>query len=349
MIFSLGRGAPLIRNRTIIALGDSYTFGSNASPITNSYINRMSTDLGGISVKNMAIGGRGAYNQSAALNAYNLRDGFSKPVSIITAMFGFNDMRRAGNNAKTIKKVEAGYRSVMINGMLNTPVFPGNTVTKTGGISSFDCTTYGGRSSNGASSTGSDSWTWTFEGTEFGVQFIASDGVAANYGTAKVYVDNVLVATIDTDNWYDGVNDGDNANDRGPLAFTYHNFSHGSHTVRVDSQADGRVVVDFFATFLQPAFCSAFLFWEIPYMTSTGYAIPPANLGSTAISDTYSAVISGLVTELKASGRRAAYVLTNSYYVIPTDVDVDDVHPNNTGHLHLKTAALDVLNPLGTT
>lgn len=342
MIFLPQQNIQFTRDRFLIALGDSFTVGSNASPISGSFINQIvATRV--ISLRNFAVGGRGVWNQAAALNLFNVvPPGFNKHVTFISNMSAFNDLRRAGGGPKTLKKIEACYRSVMLNGILDSPVFPGDTVTKTGGISTFNCQTFGGRATNGASSTGTDSWTWSFTGSEFGIQFIASDGVAADYGTAQIFVDNVLIASVNTDNWYDGINDGANANDRGPLGLMYHGFTTGTHTVRVDSQGDGRVVVDFFATLLPPVFCSAFLFWEIPYMTPTGYLIPPADQSSITISDSGSAVIQGLVTELQNIGRRAAYVPTNSFYNLGTDVDVDDVHPNNLGHTHLANAAASV-------
>lgn len=332
--------APLVRNRFWMFFGDSYTFGTGASPIANSYVNLMVAEKV-VSSKNFGVGGRGVYEAARALNSFGVTSpGFNKHVSVISVMAGFNDLRRAGGGAKTLKKIEACYRSIMLNGMLNFPVFAGNSVTKTGGISSFNATTYGGFSASGASTTGVDTWTWTFSGEEFGIQFIASDGVVENYGTAIIKVDGNTVATINTDDWYDGVNDGSNNNDRGPLAFTYHGFGAGLHTVTVESQGDGRVVVDFFANLLQPVYCSAFLFWEIPYMTPTGYAIPPADQSSTAISDDGSEVIEDMVTLIQSVGRRAAYVPSNTFYNLGTDVDADDVHPNNSGHDHLHDAGM---------
>jgi len=322
----------------LFAYGDSYTAGQNATTAAERYINQFATGKG-LTLTNRAVGGRGVYVAASTIQG----DSFSRPATVITVMAGLNDIRRNGSATKTLKKIEACYRAIMLRCIsnLNTPSGH-SSVVRSGSVLGYAANTVGGLYPTGtlpgnfasyAPSGSASSWTWTFTGTGFGIQFSASDDVISNYGTGKIKIDGVVVKTIDLGEWYDGISDGANDNARGPLGLTFHNLANTSHTIVVESDGNGNFPVDFFCTLQAPSGSPAILFAEIPYLNSTGYALSP-NMGSVAVSDIASTVIKSIVNEYIALGFNVGFVQTNSYTNLITDLDTDNIHWNNLGHDH---------------
>lgn len=324
---------------SLVALGDSITQGQNASPTTLSYINRYRTLYNFTTFQNASVSSRGVWNQANAVQGLT----FTRSLTVISCLIGLNDIRRNSSATKTLAKIEACYRTIILKGLANAVAQSGSTgVTRSGGtFTGFSANTVGGTGTGGALpgatrasfSTDGGDWSWTFSGTAFGIQFIANSGDVETYGTCDIYIDSVFNRTIDLNVWYDNVSDGAYDNRRGPLAFTWHGLTNASHTIEVRTTNTGNpVVVDFFCSLQSVANSASFIFSEIPYLDATGYATSPS-LGSVAASDAGSAVIRSLVTEYRALGYNIAYVQWNKFYNLSTGLDTaDHIHPNNTGH-----------------
>lgn len=331
----------------IITLGDSITFGSNATTTNERYANQFATAQS-LTLTNLGVGGRGVLEAASQINAA----AFTRPVTVISFMAGLNDIRRNGSAVKTLKKGEACLRSVILRGLSNVNTPAGSSgVTRTGTTTGYAGNTVGGIygsgtqpctcASNGANNAAT--WTWTFTGTAFGIQFFGSDNVVSAYAIATVQIDGVTVDAIDLDSWYDGVSDGSKANNVGPVAFTWHGLTNTSHTIRVISNADGNCPIDYFCTINTPDNSPAYIIADIPYLDATGYATAPAN-GSTAASDAMSTVFRSIVNEYRSLGYNIVSVPTNSFYDVSTGLDpADHIHPNNLGHDQITNAFNSVI------
>jgi len=333
----------LVGKTTYVAVGDSFTVGNNASPLSNSFVNLFTTAKG-LAVTNLAIGGRGAWSCANSIQS----TGFTRGATVVHWMGGFNDLRRngllSGGNfvdPRVVKKIEAGLRAVILKAIGGVSTAPGGSslVTRTGTFAAYAANTVGGTYQNGTlggsniaafTSTDGSKWTWTFTGTGFGIQFIANSGDVQTFGTADVYIDGVLNRSVNLNNWYDNVSDGSYDNRRGPLGQTWHGLSAGSHTVEVVSHG-GIVAIDYFTILQTLANSGSFIVWDIPYMDATGYALSP-NQGSVAATDLANAVQRSVVSEFRGNGYNIVAAPSNSFYVLATGLDSDHIHPNNTGH-----------------
>lgn len=333
-----------ISGRTVLqAFGDSYTIGSNASPSDSAYINKFkSTETGITTLVNNAVSGTGAWKTAAVAQGVS----FTPSQTIISVMIGLNDIRRNGSAAKTLKKIEAGYRTVFLKAVANVITAAGSgSVTKTGTWIGYGANTVGGKFATGTppgnfainNTVSGSTLSWTFTGTAFGIQFSGSDGVISTYGGGTVAIDGVTVATVNLNNWYDGITDGTYDNKRGPLAYTYHGFTNTSHTVVITKTDNSSFPVDFFATVNSPSNSAVLLFCEIPYLISAGYNTSP-NLGSVGATDLANSIILSLVLEFIGYGYSICYVPVNTFYNLSIGVSGDNIHPNNTGHYELFSA-----------
>lgn len=84
-------------------------------------------------------------------------------------------------------------------------------------------------------------------------------------------------------------------------------------------------------------------------MNSTGYAIsnetPLRNKGSDAAVNAYSAAAIDAVKTLTEDGLFIKYIDANKYYNLNTDVNPDNIHPNDSGHTHIAKAFLEAMVP----
>ena len=215
------------------------------------------------------------------------------------------------------------------------------SVTRTGTITTSLALTYGGINTNVAlpasnaastSSTIGDNWQWTFTGTGFCVQFIASDGAVATYGTVDIYIDGVVVKSVDLNSFYDGVSDGVYDNKRGPIAYSFHGLTNTSHTIKVQVTSAATVILDFFAPLNAIASTPPIIFAEIPYRQGSSYPLSARDSGTN--------VIKTIVDEYRALGYNIALAKVNTYYNIYNGLSYDSVHPNDTGHAQIESAFL---------
>jgi hypothetical protein len=326
------------------ACGDSITIGQGASPSSEGYIQQFSTQRG-LSLTNQAVGARGIWNQVSAIQGV----GFTPTQTLVTCMVGLNDMKRNGASIKTVNKILTGFRAIAFKCIRSSTRYSGDSlVTRANGsFTPYNAASVGGlglgtalgASNLAASFSVSTGATWTHSFTAssslpgIGVQLIGADGVLYSLGVCEILIDGVVVDTIDTATYYDGVSDGAYDNGRGPVVFMYHGLSAGAHTIQV-RQVSGTIAVDFFAQLNQPPSSARILFAEIPYCTPTGYLAPPN--GSISASDICSQAIYSVVTELRDAGYLAAFVKTNSYY--DSVNSGDGTHPDNTGYDQITSA-----------
>lgn len=343
----LGYEIPITQgSRTnLIALGDSITVGQNAAPSSNAYINLFRTAQGFSTLTNMAVGGRGIWNQTSLMQGAT----FTRSNTVVTCLVGLNDIRRNGAAAKTLRKIEAGVRSLIIK-CFGTGAVPagGPLVTRSGGsFVGYAANTVGGLYGTGTlpgsfaancPNTIGASFSYTFTGTAVGVQMIASDGVISPHATCDITIDGVLVRQVNLSEWYDGLSDGVYDNKRGPVAFTFHDLTNASHTITVTATSNGNFPVDFFSTIQPLGSEAAMIFSEIPYLDSTGYATSPA-FGSVQATKAANILVFQLVNFYKGLGFNIGFCKTNDYYDLATGLDTaDHIHPNNTGHSQINNA-----------
>lgn len=328
------RKLPVTGRNTLFAYGDSITVGDNATTAANRYINKLAT-LYTMTLTNRGASGRGVFRMAQQ----GIVDGYTRANTLLTCMAGLNDIRRGGTNAKTLKKIEACYRVMAVKAISGTTTASGAAgVTRVGTFTNYSANLVGGVYTNTGTTpatftnTNGSYWEWSFTGTAFGINFIANSGDVQTFGTASVYVDGVFVEDIFLNDWYDNISDGTYDNRRGPLSWSWHNFSNTAHTVRVVANG-GIVPIDYFCLIQSsPSNCASVLAIEIPYLSSAGYAISPAN-GTVAISNSASLVIKKVIDYYSSLGFNMHFAWINDlWYNLTTGLDTDQIHPNNTGH-----------------
>ena len=328
------RKLPVTGRTTLFAYGDSITVGQNATPTSNQYIQKFRT-LRGLTLTNRATSGRGVYRMSSQ----GIIDTYTRSNTVLTCMAGLNDIRRGGTDVRTLNKIEASYRVIAVKAISSATFASGGaSVTRVGTFANYSANLVGGVNTNtGANpatftSTNGSYWEWTFTGTQFGINFIANSGDVQTFGIASVFVDGVFVEDINLNNWYDNISDGTYDNRRGSLSWTWHGYANTSHTVRVVANG-GIVPIDFFCTLQSSAAnCASVLAIEIPYLSTTGYAISPAN-GTVAISNAASLRIKKVMDFYSSLGYNMHFAWINDlWYILSSGLDTDQIHPNNTGH-----------------
>lgn len=333
----------------LITYGDSITVGQNASIPANSYAELLEAEFFSTRTDS-ALSGRGIWRAAAtAIGAT-----YTRTNTVVTFMAGLNDIRRNGSAAATLNKIEAGARVIFCKGIHASAFASGHsTVTRTGAFTAYNAAANGGLYGTGAipgnvatyNYTNGDKWSWTFTGTEFGINFIVA-AAGEGWGTFDVKVDGVIVQSLNGSGWYDGISDGVYDNKRGPLSLTWHGFTNTSHTVEVVNTGSGTdiTLVDFFFELLPPASANAVIGLEIPYLNSTGYAIAPAS-GSVAASILASERIFQVMDFYRSLGYPNVYIPVNDFYDLSTGLDTDNIHPNDTGHLQIFNAINQYVHP----
>jgi hypothetical protein len=260
-------------------------------------------------------------------------------------MAGLNDIRRNGWAAATHAKLINGYNAIFVNQYLASWVTAGDaSVTKVGSWGAgYTASAVGGKSVNLGiySTTLNDTAIWTFTGTTLVVGLMGADGVGGSsydYAFCKIYIDGVLVATLNENGQWDGVSDGVNDNKRGTFPVIFTGLSAGSHTVKVVQNTAGKyLVIDYFGTLVAPSAGKPLMIYHDPYLTSAGYATSPSN-ASNAIVDSLNTLIDSLKNVYVGWGFPVYRAQTNSYYNPATDAGGDGIHPIDQGYLHMFQA-----------
>lgn len=325
----------------LVTLGDSIAAGSNASPSTNAFREKLK-DLFLWTDTNLAVGGRGYYN---AIESFN-ETTFTRANTITIDETGLNDVRRSWN-AKTRNKIRASIDSILARlAGLNAAASGSASVTRTGTFSAFDARAVGGVYGTGTlpgnfasqSSTTNSEWEWDFNTDSFFIAFMGSDGTAAR-GPCEVYVDDVLIDTITNLNQsWDGVSDGANNNQQGPDTRVYWGFGVGAHTCRVKVTGTDPVVIDRFVEMDTPENVGVFFLIEAPKVVD--YNKPGLDNANDVVMNILNRIRTNRLNIFNSRGYRFYYIpimsTSGGFYKLPDDIDpADDVHPTNQGHEHI--------------
>ncbi len=352
----------------LIGVGDSFMYGLNSTPTggaasdyTNSFINLFRVGNSFSSIQNVGIGGTGTLTMINQVKSLS----YTSSSSLMVVNVGLNDIRRGGNGSKTLKQLEAGYLYYLQKHISINRIFSGSSsVTRTGTFANADFTPSGAVGTNGSlpgttltsySNTLNSTWEYTFTGTKIGFVFFGTDGVTATgYGRLEVYIDNVSVDVVECEGvWYSGIAEPSpltTTNTLGAVPYMIHGLSNASHTIKIRVVDSGEyIALDYFFQPDLPANVGPIIFCEIPYLTSSGYAMyggftPPHNNATQAKSDDASNVIFNIVNQYRALGYRISFARTNAFFDCNNDIDLSDsVHPTNAGHVHIQQALQNLI------
>jgi hypothetical protein len=349
-------------NIAITFFGDSITAGSSAD-VGNDYATLLSGRLG-LTKTNVAASGRGVWvmAQQANLDSVLANDS----VRVIMAMAGLNDIRRGAKNYtssdsygyrtndKCLNKLLASYRNLLIMKFRTSIVAAGSaSVTRTGTHSVFDGASVGGKytaasipSNTATFITAAGTWSYNFTGDNIAVGMFGADGVSVNWGTFQIEIDNNVVYVGDHNGWWDGVSDGTNNNQRGPVPFWFAGLSNTTHTVKV-TRLTGTSLVDYFAVLGTPATRNGAIISEIPYIRD--YSKAGLEKADRSYSDLASQQIFRVWKEFKKYDYPVAYLKLNDYYDCDSLADpTDGVHPLNRGHYLIARSGLTMINTFTT-
>lgn len=318
------------------AFGDSYTVGQQASPSTESYINKIAA-ANNCTITNNAVGGVGVW--FTCQQHFTTTPSWGTYQSAIW-MAGFNDLRRNGAAASTILKIKGCLRSTIVDQFLKYGT-AASAVTNTGtwsnmtGIGSKSAASLSGNARQ--SSTVGNTLTYTSPvSSNVVVGTFNTDGTTYNYGRFTVSIDGTVVQTFDPNNRTDGVSDGTYDNGITQEVLVFENLRNSTHTVVITLLDAKPTVIDYFGVMLSGADCSSIFCSSVPHLTALGYITGTGTNGSDAAFDAADLAIESVVNEFP--NYPAIYVPVNNYYIPATDVGADNIHPNNLGYTHLAQA-----------
>lgn len=340
---------------SVRTFGNSITVGSNASPTLDSgYVYRVGAFLEK-PVGNRAIAGTGSV--TAISQHYLYTPLLHNDMSLV--MVGFNDIRRnnvqGANGYKTLNKIVNAHKSIFFNHFLKSFVAAGSgSVTRynVGGswAAPWDARAEGGKTGQGAFTGGlNDSAVYAFTDSTVGVGLIGADTEGSTY---SVYIDNSLVFSGTTVGQYDGVNDGFSGNTRAPLCVFFTGLTYAAHSIRVvKTSGSSLLILDYFGHLRDAATAPPLVIMHAPYMNAAGYATAP-NASNVVRTDTMNNKLDSLVASFPSAYQPRVFLIeTNNCYDTLTGLDVDNIHPNNTGHRQIFnciTASIDAdAKPLG--
>lgn len=343
------RESPYLSADTLLANGNSITYGLNASPITMGYAYQLSSALG-TTIYNIAVSGTGMVSIA---NRHLINKNPGNTV-MSTVMGGLNDVRRNGPVRKTLNKIINGYKSIFANQYLASYTnagLGGTDVTRYGSwTDSWDAQAEGGKATVGAyTSTTNDSIVYVFTDSTVIVGLMGGDGSASSYiGTdVDVYLDGALNTTINTNDQTDGVADGSGLdNKRCAMAFYFGGLTYASHTIKLVKKSTGGggfMICDYFGHFIPRPTAYAMLWFHAPYLTGVGYATVPNSANNAAI-DSINIKIDSLISTPFVSWYPTYRVETNNCYDTTTGTDADGIHPQNIGHTQIYTCGTNRLN-----
>jgi len=324
------------------AYGDSYTTGSGATnPATENYIVLLA-GLYNKTLTNRAVSGSGMW-RSTLLHNTNINS-ILQPVninnSITTIMAGINDINRSGaaGNQKTINKVINGYKSIITNQFLITPISAGSGsgVTRTGTWSAvYNAQTHGGKFTTAATTSTNGSYIeYTFIGDNINVALQGGDGINAIRATFDVTIDGSSVGSFTTNNQTDGINDNLNNNQRMPMVFNFPSLSDSNHVIRLTNTSSDTLVVDYFGIMKKPRFTYPMLIFHVPYFLTY---IDGSNSVVNNINNTIDSIAATYTDYPIVIAKTENYF--NSY-------NPDNVHPSTKGHRQIYEAGYRALDSL---
>jgi len=322
--------------------GDSYTTGSGATvPLTENYIVLLA-GLYNKTLTNRALSGSGLW-RAALLHNTNINS-ILQPVNInnsmTTIMAGVNDINRSGaaGNQKTVNKVINGYKSIITNNFLITPISAGvgTGVTRTGTWNAaYNAQVHGGKFATAATTATNGSYIeYSFIGDNINVALQGGDGVGAIRATFDVTIDGSSAGSFTTNNQTDGINDNLNNNQRMPMVFNFPNLSDSNHVIRLTNTSSDTLVVDYFGIMKKPRFTYPMLIFHVPYF------ITYVDGSNSAVNN-----INNTIDSLVATYTDYPIIIakTENYF---TSYNADNIHPSTKGHRQIYEAGYRALDSL---
>lgn len=323
-----------------------YYVGASLKTFGDSFVaqNNFTASLAGMmksTQTNLGVSGTGA--SRVALNGYAnlpLNGGHYNIVAEAAA----NDLYRNGAAASTLSKIRDCYKAFLAAAFLNTAI-PASSASSSGptgpigpvGIWGEKAQSLGGTAryapTNGAFLS------WTFSGNSVVVGTFASDGTVYPLGDINVYIDNVLVETVnfagDTDGNI-GAYDSEKKQGLTPAALVYTGLSAGSHTVKVEKAGGSYMLIDYFGTLVAPATAPSVFVGEVHKLNAIGYAAQPKR--SPTVDAAGTAAIADSVNYFADLGYPTVLVPINDFYNLANGVSSDNEHPNSIGGVQIANA-----------
>jgi hypothetical protein len=246
---------------------------------------------------------------------------------------GYNDMRYYDSNSDMLNtfkdNIYAG--SVWLATLsADKKTGQGGGTTESGTWSNSDIFTALGRKS----STQNDYVEFTASGT---VIYVGYTKLVTGTGQFELFVDTVSKGTF---NCY-GAKTSASGNTYSAALARVTGLSSGSHTVKVKVvSASGTVYFDWGVGNANTG--PEVRIGACLYMNSTGYSsYSPYNNGNNYAVENFRGQAFLAVEDLKDDGLSIQTIASNYYYNVSTDIDADNVHPNDSGHDHIADAFIE--------
>ncbi len=334
-------------------LGNSIMDG-NLATAGNSFRELLTTQYSWSPAQNLSVGGKGVWRECFELN----NSTFTRTVTVLMEEGGLNDIRRS-HSVQTFNKIKSGLDVIIARTFIKTSVGAvasgSSSVTRSGSFTSFDANSFGGLWPSGAlpgnyacyNTTANATWAWSFTGDNLIIAFSGSYP-SINRGVAEIRVDGGLVDTItDFNQQWDGVSDGTNDNQRGPVTKVYWGLGAGSHSVEVKalSASPDVVVIDYFSVLDDPSNLGVVLLIEVPKVLD--YAKPGLDQANDSYIDQVNSIKILIADKWSSHGYKISYVPIMPTYYLSSGVTIDasdGVHPTNSGHSLIRDAINEFIN-----
>jgi len=327
----------LISVNEMESYGDSITVGQGSTD--DNYYAKLFSDIYSFNLTNRAVSARGVY-EAAKLHNANFTP---LTKALTTLMAGFNDVRRGGNDAKTIAKINNCVKSIIVNCFLNNYTIANSTqtgVTKSGFTGDLNGSLIGGKSNSGLSgafsNTINDYIEYIFVNDNVVIGTFASDGTQI-FGDFEVEIDGVSQGIYNLNNQSDGISDGSNNNERVPAVLVFQGLGNGEHTIRITNNSNDYVLIDYFGNLEKPNLSKPLILCHATKMNADGYATAPSN-ASDVIIDELNAIYTDLSINFLTGDYPIYLAKTNDYFDVSTGLSVDNIHPNNEGYFQITQA-----------
>lgn len=278
--------------------------------------------------KSHAVSGLGYFSQ--VNNCYSQLDTPSNDMMCV--LLGYNDIKTSLLNANGIEHGKSAIKAMLVNQFLDTAVAASHaSVTKTGtwanpSLPNSKAAKQGGTALQSA--TSGDKISYMFSGDNVVIGVCHSDNSTVIYGSVAITVDTVSQGS------YSANNKAYNVTASGGRIWgviILKGFGPGSHTVELTLESSVNFVVDYVGTMRTPADCHPVVIGDIQH-DNTGTS------GRNAAMDNMSAEIKTMVAaEFPEYVDKIAYAATNTFYSL-SNVAVDNIHPNDAGHIQIKAA-----------
>lgn len=340
---------------TYMPFGDSYTAqngsggGFNVGTFDSIYAYRLAySAFNNIAVIDSGVAGY-TFPFSAAAVLRNINYNSNRYVS---DMCGFNNIRNDSLLPGTVinypmaNTIKNGFKTVYYNQFSGAPISASSgSVTRTGTWSlnyNAQSLANGKTTTAATTSTAGSSITATETGTSVGL-LVETPETGANI---TINVDGSNVPSYTNYSLIGQYDSGASSYTSYPI-FAYApvpiyitGLTNTSHTIKITTNNGGFLIVDYFAGLQSASSVPGLLFYDIPQMDSTGYAL---HGGSLAACDTMNRILDSLFTSFP-SGYPFTWVHSNSFYHAIAGYDLstaDHEHPNDLGHSELYQGAVN--------